>query len=225
MYSGVKISADGRSVVFQDYDGNLVPGDTNACVDVFVYDVANATFERDSVDSSEQPQTGCSGYSEAPVISSDGQYVGFSSSSRSLAGAAPGDPALQHAYIRDRVTGTTTMVDDPSLNQTGEPSTLYGISDDGRYATWSCEACADLTPDGTMHDDAAYWTDLQTGETQQIGMTGNDPPTRDDTGGRTLTLATGMSADGSMVAFSTWATNLIPDDTNGKLDVYVERMQ
>src|SRR5436190_1166862 len=43
------ISGDGRRVVFTSSASNLVPGDTNGQLDVFVRDVATGTTERVSV--------------------------------------------------------------------------------------------------------------------------------------------------------------------------------
>ena len=45
------ISADGRFVAFWSYASNLVSGDTNGAIDVFVHDRQTGTTERVSVDS------------------------------------------------------------------------------------------------------------------------------------------------------------------------------
>src|SRR5207247_9811592 len=45
------LSADGRFVAFVSYATNLVPGDTNGALDVFVHDRQTGTTERVSVDS------------------------------------------------------------------------------------------------------------------------------------------------------------------------------
>src|SRR5207253_1329216 len=45
------ISADGRFVAFASLAANLVPGDTNGSMDVFVHDRQTGTTERVSVDS------------------------------------------------------------------------------------------------------------------------------------------------------------------------------
>src|SRR5262249_59804258 len=46
------LSSDGRHVAFTSDAWNLVPGDANACVDVFVRDTVAGTTVRVSVDSS-----------------------------------------------------------------------------------------------------------------------------------------------------------------------------
>jgi hypothetical protein len=34
-----------------------------------------------------------------------------------------------------------------------------------------------------------------------------------------------LSANGRFVAFTSWASNLVPDDTNGDIDVFVHDLQ
>src|SRR5512133_439302 len=79
------ISADGRYVVFQSSANNLVPGDTNGTLDIFVHDRNGGTTTRVSVDSSGVQGNG---YSGKPSISADGRYVAFYSYAHNL---VPGD--------------------------------------------------------------------------------------------------------------------------------------
>ena len=75
------ISADGRIVAFASFAGNLVPGDTNGLLDVFVHRRDQQTTTRLSVgpDGSQGD-----GLSFAPVVSSDGALVVFSSEAGNL---------------------------------------------------------------------------------------------------------------------------------------------
>jgi archaellum component FlaF (FlaF/FlaG flagellin family) len=70
------LSADGRYVAFASEASNLVPGDTNGYVDVFVRDRAKGTTTRVSVASNGAQGNG---FSSAPSISADGRYVTFAS--------------------------------------------------------------------------------------------------------------------------------------------------
>lgn len=72
---GVAVSADGRYVVF-GYDGDdLVSGDTNAVIDVFVRDrSAGTTTQRVSVSSTGAQGNGAS---YLPAISANGRYVAY----------------------------------------------------------------------------------------------------------------------------------------------------
>jgi hypothetical protein len=72
------ISADGRFVAFQSDATNLVPGDTNGSVDIFVRDRQLGTTERVSLDPLGAQGSGAS---LSPAISADGRFVAFQSSS------------------------------------------------------------------------------------------------------------------------------------------------
>jgi hypothetical protein len=74
------ISADGRYVAFDSGATNLVPGDTNARMDVFVHDRLTGATERVSVDSTGAQAQGLSAYgSYGSAISADGHSVAFTS--------------------------------------------------------------------------------------------------------------------------------------------------
>lgn len=79
------LSSDGRYVAFHSLATNLVPGDTNGFVDVFVHDRMTGQTTRVSVDSgggqSNKGSARCS-------ISEDGRFVAFDSEASNL---VPGD--------------------------------------------------------------------------------------------------------------------------------------
>jgi hypothetical protein len=80
------ISADGRFVAFASFASNLVAGDSNGLLDVFVHDRQTGATERVSVDSSGGQAGG--GSSGGPEISADGRFVIFGSDASNL---VPGD--------------------------------------------------------------------------------------------------------------------------------------
>jgi Tol biopolymer transport system component len=61
--------------------------------------------------------------------------------------------------------------------------------------------------------------DLQTGATMRVSTdsSGNQ--------GNFWSCAPAISGDGRYVAFNSWATNLVPGDTNGTDDVFVKDLQ
>jgi Tol biopolymer transport system component len=79
------ISADGRYVAFDSSATNLVPGDTNGVLDVFIHDRQTGQTSRVSVASDG---TQGNGASHLPAISADGRYVAFTSFATNL---VPGD--------------------------------------------------------------------------------------------------------------------------------------
>lgn len=80
----VSMSADGRYVTFPSDASDVVAGDTNNAVDVFVRDRVAGTTERVSVNSAGQQTLPNLGNSYEPHISADGRYVVFESSGGGL---------------------------------------------------------------------------------------------------------------------------------------------
>ena len=101
----ISISADGRYVAFNSLATNLVAGDTNGKVDIFVRDRQTGTTERVSVDSA-----GVEGnsYSDYTAISADGRYVALESLASNL---VSGDTnGAYDIFVRDRnAAGLTSM--------------------------------------------------------------------------------------------------------------------
>jgi Tol biopolymer transport system component len=193
---GVAISADGRYVAFDSTANNLVAGDdTRGQSDVFVRDRVTGATTRVSVPVTPivDPYVG----SYSPAISADGRYVAFTT-------ASSADWAF--VFVHDRVTGTTTQVDDPQTNDTtGSPA----LSADGRYVAFDSVM---VWPFGT---DDVYVRDQVTGTTTRVSVATN--------GTRANSYSTDptISADGRSVAFSSAASNLVYGDTNAKTDVFV----
>jgi Tol biopolymer transport system component len=97
-------------------------------------------------------------------------------------------------------------------NSSGRPA----VSGDGRFVAF--ESFADnLVPDDTNHRADVFVRDLERGETTRVSVTsaGKEAKTF-----QTI-RAVAISSDGSVVAFSSAASDLVPDDTNGMADVFV----
>ncbi len=100
------ISDDGRFVVFASNASNLVPGDTNGRMDVFLRDRGAGTTERVSVPDAGGQGSGDSG--PAAAISADGRYVAFASAATNL---VSGDTnGAVDIFVRDRTAGRTVRV-------------------------------------------------------------------------------------------------------------------
>jgi len=84
------MSSDGKYVVFASSAGNLVLNDTNGAFDVFVHNVLEDIFIRDtsavttSRVSVSESGVEADGDSQAPAINSDGSYIAFESVSTNL---------------------------------------------------------------------------------------------------------------------------------------------
>jgi len=92
------ISADGRYIVFVSNATNLVAGDTNGVLDIFVRDTLTNTTTLVSVNGSGLQSNGIS---EWPAISGDGKYVTFHSDATNL---VPGDTNAVQDVFRVRAT-------------------------------------------------------------------------------------------------------------------------
>ena len=80
-FNNLSISADGRYMAFESFANNLVSGDTNQVVGIFIYDTVANTTRRVSVDNN-----GIQGdrHSLSASISADGRYVAFESYASNL---------------------------------------------------------------------------------------------------------------------------------------------
>src|SRR5262249_8085836 len=78
---GPGLPPDARFVSFDSLASNLVAGDTNGVLDVFLRDRNTGTTTRVSVDSSGAQGNGAS---SSPSLSADGRYVAFQSAADDL---------------------------------------------------------------------------------------------------------------------------------------------
>jgi Tol biopolymer transport system component len=204
------ISGDGRFVAFTSTSEDLVDGDTNRKVDVFVHDRATGVTERVSVSSDGTEADGDSGH---PMLSADGRFVAFESGATNL---VSGDTNRSgDIFVRDRSLGTTERVSvDSSGVQAGSYSSLAGVSADGQVIAFTSIASNLVSGDSNQRYDA-FVHDRSTGVTERVSVDSSGAQGDDDSG------ATGISADGRVVVFASTATNLVPDDTNAKYDVFV----
>ena len=130
------LSADGRFVGFGSYGSNLVDGDTNQEIDVFVHDRQTGETTRVSVDSRGRQANGGSGIA---ALSADGRWVAFHSFASNL---VDGDTnGTLDIFVHDRMTGTTTRA---SLTENGRetngPSRDPTISADARFVAFESYA-------------------------------------------------------------------------------------
>jgi Tol biopolymer transport system component len=210
------ISADGRFVAFVSEATNLVPNDTNDWDDVFVHDRQTGVTTLVSVSSTGQQGTG---YSDGPSISADGQFVAFVSSATNL---VPDDAKdWLDVFVHDRQTGETALVSVSSKGEQangGSASFASSISADGRFVAFISVA-TNLVPDDTNNWDDVFVHDRQTEQTTLVSVSSTGQQ------GDSYIREFSLSADGRFVAFSSAATNLVPDNSDGRLDVFVHDRQ
>lgn len=208
------ITSNGRYVVFHSTSSDLVPGDTNNMSDAFLRDLQLGITERVSLGSG-----GTQGnyHSFFPAISDDARYVAFSSNATNM---VPGDTNTDlDIYLRDRQTGTTSLLSVNSSGVKGNASSDYpSMSADGRYVAFSSLATNLVTGDTNAVMDI-FVRDRQTSQTKRVSV---------DSGGVQGNAISGqpmVSYNGRYVTFHSYSDNLVPGDTNGTADVFVHDLQ
>jgi len=215
-------SADGLLVAFDSIATNLVSGDTNKLRDCFVRDRIGATTQRISVSSSGVQ---ANGDSAVAVISADGTTVAFVSPASTL---TSNDGVYADVFVRDLANGVTEVVSLSSTGAGGNGHSGYDINGLGGFVNWYAPS---LSSDGRFVAFRSLATNLVTGDSNSAcdvfvrdRATGVTERVSVDSSGLQATgrsdLAS-ISADGSLVAFQSDASNLVAGDTNNRTDVFV----
>jgi Tol biopolymer transport system component len=209
------ISGDGKLVAFESAASNLekpsVLGkstDTNKTRDVFVRDLIAKTTTRVSVSTDGKQAVGDS---VRPSISASGRFVAF----QSEAPLQSDDTNKKtDVYVHDLETKETTRV---SLGPGGAEGNAGSFSpslnaDGSLLAYWS--NASNFVPGDSNKVGDVFVFNRNDGSTTRISVDANDE------GGDGMSSDPSMSPDGRYVAFWSGATNLVPDDTNGKRDIF-----
>jgi Tol biopolymer transport system component len=208
------ITADGRYVVFDSRATTLVPGNTAGVSQVFLRDRQTGAIEIISVNPSGNP--GNAG-STGGTISADGRYVAFVSNAFDL---VPGDVnGFSDIFVRDRQTGTTELLH-VAIGGTQGNEQMYVpvISADGSAVAFQTAATNLVAGDTNgvfdifVYDRTAAMTTLVS--VNMSGLSANAP-----------SYSPAISGDGRYVAFTTVASDIVPNDTNNLTDVFVRDRQ
>jgi hypothetical protein len=209
------VSADGRFVAFESESTNLVAGDSNGVIDVFVHDRMTGITERVSVDSSGAEGNGPSGTFGGLAISADGRIVAFESNASNL--VAGDTNGVSDVFVHDRSTGLTERVDVDSFGaEANYGGSIPSISADGQSVTFASSA-TNLVAGDTNNAGDVFVHDRSTGFTGRVSVDSSGAEGNGLSGNSGLAI----SADGQIVAFESLASNLVAGDTNGYTDVFV----
>ncbi len=208
-----KTTPDGRLIAFGSVATQLIPGDTNGHMDVFLYDQWSRRISRVSLaPGGEQANH----RSAEPFFSADGRFLGFESKASNL---AYGDTNNRtDVFVRDLATGSIDRVSVASDGKQGNAESLgFGasFSADGRYVAFSSFATNLVAHDRNNRRDT-FVHDRQTGATARVSVNSRGRDAKGSSG-----PDASLSADGRYVAFSSDAFNLVDDDTNDLSDAFI----
>jgi Tol biopolymer transport system component len=161
-------------------------------------------------------------FNNNPEISRDGRVVVFSSTGTDVVDGADANGTGQDVYLYDR---STRAVERISVSTNGRQPVVgvsvgATVSGDGRMVAFA--STADLTGDAKKHEDRSgrsrhgvYLFDRERKALRLISR-GKDGETADG-----ASWAPAVSGDGRTVAFVSTATNLVANDRNRSMDVFV----
>ncbi len=125
---------------------------------------------------------------------------------------------MDDVFVRDRVAGKTLRVSVGSDGEEANAQSQYcSISADGRWVAFH-SAASNLVEGDTNGKRDVFLRGLGSGKTLLVSEAASGKPGDGDSVGPVV------SADGSMVAFLSSATDLIKQDGNGADDIFLRRM-
>lgn len=164
------ISSDGRVVAFDSDAANLVAGDTNGTVDVFLRNHAGGVTIRASVDNVGQQ---VSGDSQRPSLSGNGAAVAFDSISTSLVRSDRNGEL--DVFVRE--LGASLLVTPASidfgtigLGTSSLPSSVVATNDGWLLVQMQSSSIGGANPDDFAASDGCSGLTLDVGQTCSIGV-------------------------------------------------------
>lgn len=218
--SQVTMSADGQLIAFASKADNLVEGDGNRATDIFLHDRRTGQTRLVST-ASDGTQANHSSF--CPKLSADGSTIAFLSQATNL---APDATAFREkVVVKELATGLTEVISRTTDGREGRGAAgQLSISGDGRRVAFAFGGYP-LDPNVQEEVDPfagpmppmnpqIYVKDRQTQTLEHVSRSGQ-------VAANERCIDPCISRDGSRIAFSSLATNLIPGDVAATLAVYV----
>jgi len=207
------VSTDGRFAVFSSAASNLVSGDTNGLVDVFVKDAMTGSVERISMGlGGAEPNADCLN----PSMAGDGRFIAFESDASNL--VVNDTNGVRDVFVYDQARRVMSIYSKPQAGgQSDGASRNASFSADGSYVAFESDATNLVAGDTNGVTDifvAWFWSD-RVRFRLSVDDTGNQA------NGPSFKPRASSSADA--VVFESDATNLVSGDSNGVRDVFVHR--
>ncbi len=174
---------------------------------------ADAKFTNGCVNTADKA---ANGHCHRPSFSANSRYMAFDSDASNLASKDKNDSL--DIFVRDRLRGKTELISRPAKGG-GTPdgvSFQAQISADGRFVAFVSVAqdlVRSMKPDKNKSRQV-YVYDRKTHKTQLLSATPKGDPGNDDS------EQPDISGDGSVVVFTSYAEDLVDDDSNGGADIF-----
>lgn len=217
-YYGPVVSSDGRYVAYDDTKH------------VYVYNIQDGTSTQVDVTSEGIAADSNSYYSD---ISADGRYVSFETRANNLVSGIDNRRYWTNVYVHDRDADNNGIFDEPGAISTvlvsapregteftahsGSTDYYFGgssISADGRYVAFESRV-ANLIEGDTNNANDIFVRDIIDGKTVRVsvssnGVQGSEPPS-----------CPVISGDGMVTVYSSEDANLVANDSNEFLDIFI----
>lgn len=208
------VSGDGRYVAYQSMATNLVDVDGDQMWDIYVRDRQKGHTEL--ISRNLEGRAG-SLDSQRPSLSADGRYVVFESWADDL--VVDDHNYFSDVFVMDRQTGEIELASVATDGQQADDVNGGAvISADGRYVTFSSMAGNLVENDDNQMFDV-YLRDLHKGRTQLISIS------VDGQAGGGTSISPALTAAGTYIVFDSGAEDLVLNDTNRRIDVFVFNTQ
>lgn len=204
------IDAGCTTVAFSSDATNLVPGDTNRKTDIYARDLGAGTNRLVSIGLGSAPADGASSF---PSMSGDNGLIAFQSVATNL---VENDTNRASDIFVAEPNGAITRVSvGPGGVQANGSSITPSISADGRCVAFASTATNLFPgkPDTNGVPDIYVECDGVVTCRASVSSAGVEPDQ--------MSFLPALNADGTIVAFKSNATNLVPGDLNQSADVFV----
>jgi hypothetical protein len=214
-YIAYAACSSGSASACSAYDVYELDRDTD--VDGIFDEPGNTSTLMVSVNPQGDPGDHDSGFGPKIAISDDGRFVIFNSAADNLVeGGVFGE---QNVFIRDILNSKTSQVSTPIMGGSANgSSSVAAVSANGRYVLYGSSADNLIENDTNGKEDYFLWDRIK--GTTLLVSAASDSTQADDNS----YSGASMSSDGSLIAFASDATNLIPDDTNQVRDVFLREV-
>jgi hypothetical protein len=210
------ISGDGKSVAFESHSSNLAEGDKNGLRDVFVWNASAGKVQMVSIGNN---MTAADAESYEASVSGDGNLIAFTSAASNISVVEKG-VSTNNVFLRDLRLDTTVMISTDPKAKKGGGGSRPSISYDGSRIAFYSHTSTLVTNDNNGIWDIFLWEkNIKT--LKRISLTSDHKERNQGNESANRVVAPSISGNGRYIAYSTTATNMVPDDINNFQDVFV----